>query len=197
MATQRLPDLNLWLFVWRRVWQRLALALYRRRWNALAVAALILIGGAFLIVRAVFETPAAALGVAPIAVRVQELQPQGNTLPLVLIEKAGPRQLVIRELESTEARVIARQQGMNLQGEQPRAYDLMRDLVQHMGGRVDHVILAEGERAYIGRIVVSAGGDLRIIQAKPADAVTLALKSDAPIFVENAILDRFGVRSGP
>jgi bifunctional DNase/RNase len=197
MATQRLPDLNLWLFVWRRVWQRLALALYRRRWNALAVAALILIGGAFLIVRAVFETPAAALGVAPIAVRVQELQPQGNTLPLVLIEKAGPRQLVIRELESTEARVIARQQGMNLQGEQPRAYDLMRDLVQHMGGRVDHVILAEGERAYIGRIVVSAGGDLRVIQAKPADAVTLALKSDAPIFVENAILDRFGVRSGP
>src|SRR5688572_27841158 len=114
MATQRLPNLNVWLFVWRRVWQRLSLALYRRRWNALAVAALILIGGAFLIVRAVFETPAAALGVAPIAVRVQELQPQGNTLPLVLIEKSGPRQLVIRELESTEARVIARQQGMNL-----------------------------------------------------------------------------------
>jgi bifunctional DNase/RNase len=197
MAAQQTSNRNVWLVVWRRVWKRLALALYQRRWNVLIGLVVVLVGGTFLIVRAIFDAPAAAVGVLPIAMNVQDLQPQGNTLPLVLVEKSGSRQLIIRELESTEARVIARQQGMNLQGEQPRAYDLMRDLILQMGGRVDHVILAEGERSYIGRIVVSSAGDIRIIQAQPADAVTLALKTGAPIFVEDAILERFGRRSGP
>src|SRR5688572_29352009 len=84
MAMQRMPDLNLW----RRVWQRLALALYRRRGNVLAATGLVLVGGGFLVMQAVFEVPAAAVGVVPIAVNVQELQPQGNALPLVLTEKS-------------------------------------------------------------------------------------------------------------
>jgi bifunctional DNase/RNase len=175
-----LEQVDLWLLVWRRVRKRLAFALYQHRWNVLVVVA---VGGAgFFVVHGLTNAPSAEVGVLPIAVNVQQLEPQGDSLPLILIEKDGPRQLIIRDLESTEARVIARQQGIVLEGEQPQAYDLMRELIQQIGGRVDHVIVADGDRGmYSVRIVLSVGGEARTVRAKPADAVALALKIGAPL----------------
>jgi bifunctional DNase/RNase len=182
-----------WLFILRRVRRRLVYALYEKRVTVLVVSVTILAALAFVIVRAINEASIPSGGMFPIAVSVQDLAPQGNSLPLVLNEKNGTRQLIIRDMESTEARVIAREQGVVLQGEQPRAYDLMRELIQQIGGRVDHVLMVEAEREqFAGRIVVSMGSDTRAIRARPADAVALAIKTGAPIYVENAVLDRFG-----
>jgi bifunctional DNase/RNase len=188
------PSVGLWLYVLRRIRGRLLLAVLEHRWNFLlgVVVAVALL--AYLVVRGVMDTPSAGVGVSPIAVSVQHLEPQGNSLPLILVERDGARQLVIRELGSTEARVIARQQGIALEGEQPLAYDLMRDLLEQTGGHVDQVIIVDGDRGqFVGRIVVSSGGETRMIRAKTADAVALALKTGAPIFVEGAVLDRAGV----
>jgi bifunctional DNase/RNase len=180
----------------RRVRRRLYYALYRRRFTVLIGVIAIVVGLGFLIVRGIMESSVPALGIAPVPVSVQELAPQGNSLPLILNEKNGPRQLVIRELESTEARVIAREQGIQLQGEQPRAYDLMRDLIQQVGARVEHVLLAEADQNQYGaRIVLSAGGEQRTLRAKAADGVALAIKTGAPIFVESTVLERFGGRT--
>jgi bifunctional DNase/RNase len=180
----------------RRVRRRLYYALYQRRFTVL-IAVLAVVGGlGFLIVRGIMEASVPALGIAPVPVTVQELAPQGNSLPLVLNEKNGSRQLIIRELESTEARVIAREQGIQLQGEQPRAYDLMRDLIQQVGARVEHVLLAEADQNQFGaRIVLSAGGEQRTLRAKAADGVALAVKTGAPIFVESTVLERWGGRT--
>jgi bifunctional DNase/RNase len=188
----------LWLYILRRIRTRLFLALYQNRFKVLVGAVAVIAGLGFFVVRNASESSISALGAAPIAMSVQDLAPQGNTLPLVLTEKNGTRQLIIRDLESTEARVIAREQGMVLQGEQPRAYDLMRDLIQQTGARVDHVMVIEADREqFTGRIVVSVGAETRSIRAKPADAVALAVKTGAPIYVENAVLDRFGGRTNP
>jgi bifunctional DNase/RNase len=191
------PNVSFWLYISRRIRKRLVYAVFRHRWNFL-VGVLVVVGGiGYLVVRGLLESPSAALGVLNVAVSVQRLEPQGNTLPLILVERDGPRQLIIRDLDSTEARVIARQQGIVIEGEQPQAYDLMRDLLQQIGGHVDQVIVADGDRGtYIGRIVVSAGGEPRIIRAKPSDAVALALKTGAPIYVESVVMDRSGTQRG-
>jgi len=184
---------TLWLYVLQRVRTRILYAIYAKRVTVLLAGVAILAALAFIAVRAITEASIPSGGISPIAVSVQDLAPQGNTLPLVLNEKNGTRQLIIRNLESTEARVIAREQGVVLQGEQPGAYDLMRELIQQIGGRVDHVLMVEAEREqFAGRIVVSTGSETRSIRARPADAVALALKTGAPIYVENTVLDRFG-----
>jgi bifunctional DNase/RNase len=77
---------------------------------------------------------AAVVGVMPIMVSVQQLEPRGETLPLVLKEKGGSRYLSL-PLDSTETRVIARAQGVRVPGEQPQAYDLMRDIISSSGPR--------------------------------------------------------------
>jgi hypothetical protein len=55
-------------------------------------------------------------------------------VPLVLKEKHGTRQLIL-ELSPIEARVIAREQGQRITGEQPQVYDLWRDVIRELGGR--------------------------------------------------------------
>jgi bifunctional DNase/RNase len=195
-ASDQPPATSLWLYVLRRVRRRILFALYQKRFTVLIGGVAMIAALGFFVVRNIVESSVPAVGAAPIAVSVQDLAPQGNSLPLVLNEKNGTRQLIIRDLESTEARVIAREQGIVLQGEQPRAYDLMRDLIQQTGARVDHVLVIEAERdQFTGRIVVSMGAETRSIRARPADAVALAVKTGAPIYVESAVLDRFGGRT--
>jgi bifunctional DNase/RNase len=114
-------------------------------------------------------------------------------VPLVLKEKHGTRQLIL-ELSPIEARVIAREQGQRITGEQPQVYDLWRDVIRELGGRVDHVILADaGPGAVTARVVIVLDGEARTLRASPGDAVTLAVKTGADIFVEASVLEKFGV----
>ena len=67
-----------------------------------------------------------------------------------------------------------------------------------MGGRIDRVLVNDATQSqYLAQIVVSdsSNGDVKVIKARPGDAIALALQSGAPIFVENQVLDRFGTKS--
>ena len=66
-----------------------------------------------------------------------------------------------------------------------------------MGGRIDRVLANDAtQREYLAQIVVSdqTSGDVKVIKARPGDAIALALQANAPIFVENQVLDRFGTK---
>jgi hypothetical protein len=73
----------------------------------------------------------------------------------------------------------------------------MCDAIQQMGGRIDRVIVNDAnQREYLAQIVLSNNGESRIVKARPGDAVALALKAGAPIYVEDKVLDRYGRGSG-
>jgi bifunctional DNase/RNase len=99
----------------------------------------------------------------------------------------------------TEALAIAQKRGQAQipLDQQPQAYGLMRDTIQQMGGRIDRVLVNDAtQNQYLAQIVVSdaQNGEVKVIKARPGDAVALALQAGAPIYVENQVLDRFGNR---
>lgn len=184
----------------RRVFQRVSRALYLRRYAVLGVLALALVLGGVGIWRAFSDRIAAVGGVFPVEVSVQALEPQGNALVLTLKEKNGNRRLGL-PIEETEARVISRERGMRIQGEQPREYDLMRDIVQQLDGRVDRIIVSEMSRTQNSANVVlsfnnAPGTEPRVVKASSGDAVALAIKAGAPIYVEEHILVESGTKEG-
>jgi bifunctional DNase/RNase len=137
---------------------------------------------------------AAAAGTAPVEVTVSDLQGTLNNATLTLKEKNGSRRISMA-VGTTEALAIAHQRGGTQipPDQQPQAYNLMRDTIQQMGGRIDRVIVNDAtQREYLAQVVVSNNGDVKVIKARPGDAIALALKSGAPIFVENQVLDKFG-----
>ena len=123
-----------------------------------------------------------------------DLQGAANNATLTLKEKNGSRRISMA-VGLTEALAIAQKSG-NTQippDQQPQAYNLLRDTVQQMGGRIDRVLVNDAtQREYLAEVVVSNNGDVKVVKARPGDAVALALQTGAPIFVENQVLDRFG-----
>jgi bifunctional DNase/RNase len=66
----------------------------------------------------------------------------------------------------------------------------LRDVVQELGGRVDHVIVSETALGvYSARVVVAMRGDVRVVRAKATDAAALALITGAPIYVESSLFE--------
>jgi bifunctional DNase/RNase len=142
---------------------------------------------------------AAAAGTAPVEVTVQGIDGQNlSNMTLTLKEKNGQRRISMA-VGSTEALAILRQRGQQIPpDQQPQAYDLLREVIQQMGGRVDHVIVNDAnQREYLAQVIVSSsgGGDVKVVRARPGDAVALAMRSNAPIFVEDKVLERFGTKS--
>ena len=58
------------------------------------------------------------------------------------------------------------------------------------------VVTDLADDTYRARIVLRLGEDRHEIDARPSDAIAIALRADAPIFVADAILDRVGVLPG-
>lgn len=77
-----------------------------------------------------------------------------------------------------------------IQPPRPLTHDLLRSTLEAFGGKLERVEvhdLAEG--TFYARLVVSAStGDLSI-DARPSDAIALALRVDAPIWTARKVLD--------
>jgi bifunctional DNase/RNase len=184
--------------IWGRVFRRLLLAIYRQRIPLLLVLLISASAGTYYVWLNQTNLPnqAAAAGTAPVEVTVQDLQGSVNNATLTLKEKNGQRRISMA-VGSTEALAIAQQRGSTQipPDQQPQAYNLLRDAIQQMGGRVDRVIVNDAtQREYLAQIVLSNNGDVKVVKARPGDAIALALKSGAPIFVENQVLDKFGTK---
>jgi bifunctional DNase/RNase len=178
-----------------RVVQRLLLALFRRRVPVLLALVIALSGMTYLMWRGSPAAQVSASDEIPVEVAVQSMQRQGANLTVTLKEKNGPRRITM-VVGDAEAHVIAAKFGQRLPGDQPAQYDLIRDMVQQMGGRVDRVLVNRADaQTYHAEIQVSSGQDGHplAVTARPSDAVALALSTGAPIFVDDRVLEQFGV----
>ncbi|HET6318884.1 MAG TPA: bifunctional nuclease family protein [Chloroflexota bacterium] len=189
--------------IWSRVFQRLLYALYRQRIPVLLILLISLSAGTYWLwlERSNLPNDAAAAGTAPVEVSVQDLQGQLNQQgilrgTLTLKEKNGNRRIAMA-VGSTETLSIlgARGSSQITRDQVPQAYDLMKDTISQLGGRIDRVIVNDVTPSeYLAVIVVSNNGETRIVKARPGDAIALALKAGAPIFVEDKVLDKAGTR---
>ncbi len=140
---------------------------------------------------------AAALGLAAAAARAGtvEVKVGGMALdptvgaPVVrLVEKVEAGRNLAIWIGPFEAQAIA----MEMQGEpspRPLTHDLMKQLVERLGGKLRRVVIEEmRDNTYFATVHLAApdGKDLTI-DARPSDAIALALRLRAPIFVDDKL----------
>jgi hypothetical protein len=76
----------------------------------------------------------------------------------------------------------------------PLTHDLLDHMLEQLGARLYKVqIDALRDNIFRGSVYLRAGGKLLRFDARPSDAIALALGSLAPIYVARAVLDRAGV----
>ena len=72
--------------------------------------------------------------------------------------------------------------------------DLMPELVRVMGARVERVVVtALRENTFYALIALAVDGRVEELDARPSDALNLAVRLGAPIFVENEVLEQGAV----
>jgi bifunctional DNase/RNase len=111
---------------------------------------------------------------------------------VILKEVDGERHLPIW-IGSYEAEAIA----MELQGvsaSRPLPYDLMRTIIDDMGGIVDRIAVTDlSDDVFYARIVLRQDGREVEVDSRPSDAIALAVRARVPILVEDAVMDKAGV----
>lgn len=96
----------------------------------------------------------------------------------------------IGQLEATSILVAVEQAPVP----RPLAHDLMRSMLETLGAEVTKVAVTRIEEGtFYAEITVSTALGVRIIDARPSDAVALASRVGAPIWVAEAVLTEAGV----
>jgi bifunctional DNase/RNase len=89
-----------------------------------------------------------------------------------------------------EASAIA----MKLQGlapDRPLTHDLFASVLQELEVRVDRVIIATlAEETYHARLILEQGGRTVEVDARPSDALALAVRAGGRIFASEAVLEQ-------
>src|SRR5256884_2448823 len=142
---------------------------------------------------AVVVLAAAGLGwatTAPVEVEVRgvRLDPTTGSPVVQLVEKGKGRRELPIWIGPFEAQAIAAEmQGMPLP--RPLTHDLMKRLVESLGGRLDHVVIGDlRDNTYFATLhLAGADGKDIAIDARPSDAIALALRLHGPILVADEV----------
>ena len=122
-------------------------------------------------------------------VRGLMLDPVTNVPIVILRDTAGDRVLPIW-VGPAEANAIALQIE-NVAAPRPMTHDLLRDLIAALGVTLSRVIIADLKGStYYAYLELRQGKDLVLVDARPSDAVALAVRTKAPVFVHSKVLDQ-------
>lgn len=75
--------------------------------------------------------------------------------------------------------------------QRPLTHDLLRNVIRELGGNVVHIFINDlrGD-VYFARIVIDVNGNQIEIDSRPSDALALAVRVKAPIFVSDSVMER-------
>ncbi len=73
----------------------------------------------------------------------------------------------------------------------PLTHDLMFDIFMEMGIKLERVVITDlRDSTYFAELVIAIGDRVVIIDARPSDAIAMALRATCPIFVTQQVLDQ-------
>ncbi len=78
--------------------------------------------------------------------------------------------------------------------QRPLTHDLLKTVIREMGGQVVHILVSDLRNdVYYARIVVDVDGKKVEIDSRPSDAIALAVRVKAPVFVAETVMERAAI----
>jgi hypothetical protein len=92
-----------------------------------------------------------------------------------------------------EAEAIAiKLKGVNIA--RPLTHDLLKNVIGKLEGDISHILVNDlRDDTFYALITVKVNGRLLEIDSRPSDAIALAVRADAPIFVADEVMRRAGI----
>lgn len=75
----------------------------------------------------------------------------------------------------------------------PMPYELLSTVITRLGGELKQVVIHDlREGTFIGQLEIATKAGIIEVDCRPSDAVALAVRTSAPIFVTEEVLDQAG-----
>jgi len=120
------------------------------------------------------------------------LDTASNRFVVILRDDINSRWLPI-VVGSTEAQAIALQLE-NISPPRPLTHDLIKNVLDSIDVRVSRIVVNDlRENTYYALIGIKLNSNNAEIDARPSDAIAIALRTDSPIFVEEEVMQKASV----
>jgi bifunctional DNase/RNase len=117
------------------------------------------------------------------------LDPASN-VPIVILRDTQSQLFLPIWIGVFEANAIA----LRIEGVEPprpMTHDLLRLVLDQLGATVEKIVISDlRESTFFAVIHLQHGGAPVTVDARPSDAIALALRANAPIFVLRSVLDK-------
>ncbi|HOC18960.1 MAG TPA: bifunctional nuclease family protein [Vicinamibacterales bacterium] len=112
-----------------------------------------------------------------------------TNMPIIVLRDAEGQRVLPIWVGIFEANAIALRIE-NISTPRPMTHDLLRNVIEDLNGVVRKIVVSDlKDNTFYALIYVEVGGQTLAIDSRPSDAIALALRADAPIFVEETVLD--------
>ena len=138
-----------------------------------------------------------------VEVRIRGLMMDPSTnMPIIMLKDVGSDSVIPIWVGIFEANSIA----MEIEKvalPRPTTHDLTRNLIHHLNGHLEKVVITEiKDETFHAVLWLRQGNEPVMVDARPSDAIALAMRADCPIFVaeevmQSAKLNTSGPSDGP
>jgi bifunctional DNase/RNase len=112
-----------------------------------------------------------------------------TNMPIVVLRDADGERVLPIWVGVFEANAIALQIE-NVSTPRPMTHDLLRNIIADLRGVVERVVVTDlKDNTFYALIHLRVDGEIVAVDARPSDAIALALRAKAPIFVEERVIE--------
>jgi hypothetical protein len=132
-----------------------------------------------------------------IEVRIRGLMMDPNTnAPIVVLKDVSSDAVMPIWVGLHEANAIAIEIE-KVAAARPMTHDLARNIMRHMNGQLDKIVITElRDDTFFAVLWIRQGSEFITLDARPSDAIALALRSDCPIFVSEQVMQSAKLNTG-
>jgi bifunctional DNase/RNase len=112
-----------------------------------------------------------------------------TNMPIVILRDKDGQKVLPIWVGIFEANAIALQIE-NVATPRPMTHDLLRNIIQDLNASVQKIVVCDlQENTFYALIYLNLNGGTVAVDARPSDAIALALRTRAPIYVEETVID--------
>ncbi len=112
-----------------------------------------------------------------------------TNMPIVVLRDLDGQKVLPIWVGVSEANAIA-VQIENVTPQRPMTHDLLKNVIEDLHATVDRIVVSDlRENTFFAVIHLVVRGEPVAVDARPSDAIALALRASAPIFVEVHVIE--------
>lgn len=112
-----------------------------------------------------------------------------TNMPIIILRDSEGQKVLPIWVGVFEANAIALQIE-NIQTPRPMTHDLLRNTIRSLGAGLERIVIdALREATFFAKLQLKRGSETVMVDCRPSDAIALAAAEQAPIFVDESVID--------